>query len=68
MVERGGGGRSAAIAASTFAFGLGLVAAAFGLGPVARAWGYPTIYAIAAGAGLAAAASVGRGRGRVMGT
>lgn len=41
VVERAGGARSAAIAASTFAFGLGLVAAAFGLGPVARAWGYP---------------------------
>ena len=61
VVERAGGARSAAIAASTFAFGLGLVAAAFGLGPVARAWGYPTIYVIAAGAGLAAAVSVGRG-------
>lgn len=55
VVERAGGARGAAIATSTFAFGLGLVGAAFGLGPVARAWGYPTIYAIAAGAGLVAA-------------
>ncbi len=55
VVERAGGARSAAIASSTFAFGLGLVGAAFGLGPVARAWGYPAIYLIAAGAGAIAA-------------
>ncbi|MBK9032354.1 MAG: MFS transporter [Myxococcales bacterium] len=56
VVERAGGRKSAAIAWSTFAFGVGLVTAAFGLGPVARAWGYPAIYWIAAGAGAVAAA------------
>jgi MFS family permease len=55
VVERSGGRRSRAIAAATFAFGAGSVAAAFGLGPVARALGYPAIYLIAAaGSALAA--------------
>lgn len=58
VVERTGGHRGGAIAASTFAFGLGLVTAAFGLGPVARAWGYPAIYLTAAGAGVIAAATL----------
>ncbi|MBP8806067.1 MAG: MFS transporter [Kofleriaceae bacterium] len=55
VVERAGGHRGAAIAASTFAFGLGLVVASFGLGALARAVGYPAIYLVAAAAGLAAA-------------
>lgn len=55
VVERSGGRRSRAIAASTFAFGAGSVVAAFGLGPVARALGYPAIYLVAAAASALAA-------------
>jgi MFS family permease len=58
IVERSGGRRGGAIAASTFAFGIGGVIAAFGLGPVARAFGYPVIYVVAAAASAAAAALV----------
>ena len=58
IVERSGGRRSGAIAASTFAFGLGAVVAAYGLGAVARGVGYPAIYLIAACGGAVAAALV----------
>jgi len=61
IVERSGGRRSRAIAASTFAFGAGTVIAAFGLGPVARAFDYPVIYLVAAAAGAVAAALIARG-------
>ncbi len=61
IVERSGGRRSRAIAASTFAFGAGTVTAAFGLGPLARELDYPIIYLVAAGAGAVAAALVGWG-------
>ncbi len=55
VVERAGGHPGRAITVSTFAFGLGAVAAAYGLGPIARAHGYPLIYALAAAAGALAA-------------
>lgn len=55
IVERSGGRRSRAIAASSFAFGFGVVAASFALGVVARRWGYPVIYPIASACGVAAA-------------
>jgi predicted MFS family arabinose efflux permease len=58
IVERGGEARARAIAASTFAFGLGIVLGAFALGAVARAAGYPVIYLIAAAAGACAAVVV----------
>jgi MFS family permease len=60
IVERSGGRRTAAVSASTFAFGFGVLVAAFALGPVAREAGYPAIYAIASGAGAVAAALVYR--------
>ena len=62
VVERSGGRRSRAVAAFTFAFGVGIVIAAFGLGAVAEAAGYRAIYAIAAAAGAAAAALVWWGK------
>jgi len=58
IVERSSGGRTKAVAASSFAFGLGMVVAAYGLGPVARAAGYPAIYVVASAAGALAAALV----------
>lgn len=61
IVERSGGQRSRAVAASTFAFGIGTLAAAFGLGAVARELDYPAIYLIAAGAGAIGAIAVGAG-------
>ncbi len=60
IVERSGGRRSRAVAASTFAFGAGVLIAAFALGPVAREAGYPAIYALAAGAGALAAVLIAR--------
>jgi MFS family permease len=58
VVERSGGRRSRAVAASTFAFGAGVTGAAFALGPVAKAFEYPVIYVIASVCGAAAAALV----------
>lgn len=58
IVERAPAARSRAIAASTMAFGTGIVVAAFGLGAVAKYHGYPVIYAIAAAAGVVAALTV----------
>jgi MFS family permease len=57
VVERNVGPRSKAAAASTFAFGVGILAAAFFLGPLAGLAGYNVMYATAAAAaGLAALA------------
>lgn len=64
VVERAGGHPGRAITASTFAFGLGSVAAAYGLGPVARGHGYPLIYGIAAAAGAVAAVAIALDRPR----
>jgi MFS family permease len=61
VVERSGGRRSRAVAASTFAFGFGIIVAGFGLGAVARAWSYQAIYPVASAAGLVAVALVVRG-------
>jgi len=58
MVVERSAGRSRAIAASSFSFGLGAVSAAFGLGALAHAAGYPVIYLVAAAAGVVAAAVV----------
>jgi MFS family permease len=60
VVERSAGARSRAVAASTSAFGFGIVSAAFGLGPVARLVDYPAIYLISAATGGLAAALVWR--------
>lgn len=58
VVERSGGRRSRAVAASTFAFGAGVTGAAFGLGPIAKAFGYPAIFVVASACGAVAAALV----------
>lgn len=60
IVERSGGRRSRAVAASTFAFGVGIIVAAFVLGPVAREAGYPVIYGVASAAGAVAMVLVAR--------
>lgn len=60
LVERSGGKRSRAVAAATFAFGVGVIVASLGLGAIARVWGYPAIYPIAAVAGVIAAVLVAR--------
>lgn len=44
------GARARAVASASFAFSLGMAVSAFGNGAVARATGYPTVYAIVAGA------------------
>lgn len=62
VVARMGGVRSRAVAASTFAFGLGIVGAAWGMGSLARVHGYPVLYGAAAGAGALAALLVWRQR------
>jgi MFS family permease len=48
VVERADGPRGKAVAASTFAFGVGIIVAAYGLGPIALLGGYLAMYWISA--------------------